>query len=277
MELRNQIGRPLLLLMLFGAGVGVIWHIGHNLIPRQPAGGLTKAAVKQETPQPEPRAESGSEQSAPSQAAEPKPALPPKQTATSQMPSSPEKSAPPQTEAHKAAARSSAVPEKTQAMRPPAPQAGRAEEPPATNTTGLDKDLPATLKDLQSRTQEPRLLVNERGRFLSSESILFNSGLVTMRSSSLPGLEKLAALLKEKPDIKLEIAGYTDNIGVESANQKISAESAAAVKEYLVSQGIDPSRLESRGMGSKDPIASNDTQLGRQANRRIELRITSPK
>jgi outer membrane protein OmpA-like peptidoglycan-associated protein len=141
----------------------------------------------------------------------------------------------------------------------------------------MAEPLPVALKHLQSRTTNPRLVVNERGRFLTSEPILFSSGLAQLRETSIPALNKLVSLLKEMPDIKLEVAGYTDNIGIELANEQISAQRAAAVKDYLISQGIDPSRLESRGMGSKDPIASNTTQLGRQSNRRIEFRITSPK
>ena len=73
------------------------------------------------------------------------------------------------------------------------------------------------------------------------------------------------------------IIGYTDNLGMDENNARVSSERAAAVKDYLISQGIEASRLDTKGMGSHDPIASNDTQLGRQANRRIEFLITSPK
>jgi len=277
MEHRYQLGRPILLLLLLGIGMGLIWHIGHNIIPRQSASSLTKAAVKQETPRPTAPTGSSSDQAPPGQAVESKPIPPPQEPATSDKASSLEKTATPPTKPEKAAPQSPAAPEKTQAVQSPAQQASKTDESAAATVAGLNKDLPATLKELQSRIQNPRLLVNERGRFLTSEAILFNTGLAKLRPTSAPALDKLVTLLKEKPEIRLEILGYTDNFGVESANVTISTARAAAVKEYFVSQGVDSSRLESKGMGSRDPIASNDTQLGRQANRRIEFRITNPK
>ncbi len=116
-------------------------------------------------------------------------------------------------------------------------------------------------------------VTTERGKFIATDPILFNSGASTLRESSIPKLDKIARLLKEHPDVDLEIIGHTDNLGNEPVNQKVSSERAAAVMDYLVSQGIDRSRLKSKGMGSLDPISSNDTQLGRQANRRIEFLV----
>jgi outer membrane protein OmpA-like peptidoglycan-associated protein len=113
-----------------------------------------------------------------------------------------------------------------------------------------------------------------RGRLVATNPILFNSGLSTLRETSIPELNRIAEYLNKNPNLRLEIVGYTDNLGPESVNQQVSAERARLVKEYLVSQGIDPSRLETKGMGSLNPVESNDTQLGRQANRRIEFMIT---
>jgi outer membrane protein OmpA-like peptidoglycan-associated protein len=116
-----------------------------------------------------------------------------------------------------------------------------------------------------------RLVSTARGRFIPSDPILFNSGASTLREASIPKLDKIAGFLMEHPEISVEIIGHTDNLNSEPVNQKVSAERAAVVMEYLASQGIDLSRLTSKGMGSLDPIESNDTQLGRQANRRIEF------
>jgi OOP family OmpA-OmpF porin len=112
-----------------------------------------------------------------------------------------------------------------------------------------------------------------RGRFIATDPILFNSGVSMLREASIPELDKVARLLKQNPDIKLEIIGFSDNLGIEPANQKVSLDRAAAVMDYLVSQGIEPFRLKCRGMGSLYPMDTNETKLGRQANRRIELRI----
>jgi OmpA-OmpF porin, OOP family len=120
----------------------------------------------------------------------------------------------------------------------------------------------------------PEIVRTDRGSFVATDPILFNSGLTTLREASIPKLDRIARFLIRNPEIKIEIVGHTDNLGPEPVNRSVSTERAAIVMNYLVSQGIDPSRLRSKGMGSLDPIDSNDTQLGRQANRRIEFLIT---
>lgn len=130
----------------------------------------------------------------------------------------------------------------------------------------------ASGKSSESRMRQP-IPALERRQFIPSAPILFNTGSSTLRHTSIAPLEKLAAMLKQNPGIHLDILGYTDNLGIESANLKISSERAVAVKDYLSSQGIAVSRLKSEGMGSQNPIASNKTQMGRQANRRIEFCI----
>ena len=71
--------------------------------------------------------------------------------------------------------------------------------------------------------------------------------------------------------MKLEIQGHTDNKGSSAANLKLSKNRAEAVKTYLVSKGIDTNRFKTEWFGSKKPIADNNTEVGRQKNRRVEL------
>ncbi|HRH41092.1 MAG TPA: OmpA family protein [Pyrinomonadaceae bacterium] len=97
----------------------------------------------------------------------------------------------------------------------------------------------------------------------------FNSD--KLRSESKIVLDKIVTLLKEKSDWKMGIEGHTDNIGGESFNQNLSEKRAKAVVDYLISAGIDASRLSSKGMGLSNPISPNDTELGRAKNRRVEL------
>ncbi len=87
----------------------------------------------------------------------------------------------------------------------------------------------------------------------------------------IPVLDDVVRIMKEHPDIRVEIQGHTDNIGSDDFNMKLSEKRAQAVKDYLVKQGIDPSRLETKGFGESRPIDSNDTDLGRARNRRIEF------
>ena len=79
-------------------------------------------------------------------------------------------------------------------------------------------------------------------------------------------------MLKAHADLKLMIEGHTDNVGAAAANQTLSEQRAAAVKQFLVSTyGIDAARLQTKGYGSSKPISPNTTPEGRQNNRRVEL------
>ena len=71
----------------------------------------------------------------------------------------------------------------------------------------------------------------------------------------------------------LKLAGYTDNVGPTNVNLKLSQDRAQAVKSYLVSKGVSPSRIEATGYGRENPIASNSTPEGRKQNRRVEFEL----
>jgi len=83
-------------------------------------------------------------------------------------------------------------------------------------------------------------------------------------------LNDVIKILNENKSVKLKIDGHTDSDGSDAFNLKLSDGRAASVKKYLVSKGIDESRLVSEGFGESQPIASNDTPEGRQQNRRVE-------
>jgi outer membrane protein OmpA-like peptidoglycan-associated protein/tetratricopeptide (TPR) repeat protein len=105
------------------------------------------------------------------------------------------------------------------------------------------------------------------------EHILFKTGNATLRTESYGELNKLANLLKENPNIKIEVSGHTDNVGSAATNKKLSKNRALSVKKYLVSQGVASERVEYEGYGFDRPIAPNDTEEGRAANRRVEIEI----
>ena len=86
-------------------------------------------------------------------------------------------------------------------------------------------------------------------------------------------LDNLKSLLVNEIEIRIEIAGHTDNNGSELANQLLSENRAKSVKSYLVKNGIEESRIKCVGYGKKQPIANNSTKEGRKKNRRIEIRI----
>jgi len=77
----------------------------------------------------------------------------------------------------------------------------------------------------------------------------------------------------EQPSIKVEVAGYTDSLGNNSINQSLSKRRANSVAIQLIKQGVDATRITSKGYGENNPIASNKTEAGRKINRRVELKI----
>ena len=81
--------------------------------------------------------------------------------------------------------------------------------------------------------------------------------------------------MNDAPKLKIEISGHTDNTGSAAMNENLSQQRANAVVAYILTKGIDTSRLTAKGYGSKKPIATNDTESGRQQNRRTEFKITS--
>jgi outer membrane protein OmpA-like peptidoglycan-associated protein len=106
------------------------------------------------------------------------------------------------------------------------------------------------------------------------DRLTFDTGKATLQPSSQEQLSNMAAILKAYPNVHLKLGGYTDNTGDASANMALSAARAKNVLNELVAKGIDASRLESEGYGDQHPVGDNATEEGRQANRRIALRVT---
>ncbi len=100
----------------------------------------------------------------------------------------------------------------------------------------------------------------------------YNSAVIKAESHSL--LDEVVEILKENPEItSLEIIGHTSSEGKASHNLKLSKDRAASVLNYLVEHGIEASRLKSDGKGPNEPIADNDTEEGKEANRRVEFKV----
>jgi outer membrane protein OmpA-like peptidoglycan-associated protein len=89
----------------------------------------------------------------------------------------------------------------------------------------------------------------------------------------MPVLQAITAILKEYPTAKFSLEGHTDDTGSDALNQKLSEERAAAVKNFLVENGIDDSRLSSKGFGESAPVDSNKTAKGKANNRRVEVKL----
>lgn len=103
------------------------------------------------------------------------------------------------------------------------------------------------------------------------EGVNFETGRATLTRQAREVLDRVAASLLAYPDLRVEVAGYTDSRGSSAVNLRLSQSRAQAVRSYLISRGVERERLRARGFGASNPIDTNATSLGRARNRRVEL------
>jgi outer membrane protein OmpA-like peptidoglycan-associated protein len=135
-------------------------------------------------------------------------------------------------------------------------------------------DIPASAA-FQEVNKDVQLKNVAVGSKIVLKNIFFDFGKATLRPESTNELERLIKLLNDVPTLRIEISGHTDNKSSAEFNQKLSEARAKAVVDYLVGKGIDKTRLTAVGYGLTQPIATNDTDEGRQMNRRTEFKILS--
>ena len=112
-----------------------------------------------------------------------------------------------------------------------------------------------------------------KGQSLVLKNIYFDTDSYELDKRSLSEINNVVQLLTDNPEIQIEIAGHTDNIGNKSYNQVLSEKRAISVYEKLIEAGIDKTRTIYKGYGDADPIKDNSTESNRQSNRRIEFRV----
>jgi len=122
--------------------------------------------------------------------------------------------------------------------------------------------------------QELKAKKTERGSVVTFGDVLFDTGKAEIKPGSLRSLEQLADFLRDNPERKVRVEGFTDSTGSESFNLELSARRAQAVGFALQRYGVDPGRIVTNGYGSDYPIASNATAGTRQFNRRVEVIIS---
>jgi OOP family OmpA-OmpF porin len=104
------------------------------------------------------------------------------------------------------------------------------------------------------------------------EGVNFETNSARLTGDSTPVLDRVADSLKAHPDVRVEIAGYTDSTGSASVNRRLSKARADSVRDYLAAHGVAASRMETQGYGPDNPIADNKTTAGRAKNRRVEMK-----
>ena len=105
------------------------------------------------------------------------------------------------------------------------------------------------------------------------KNVFFDTDKATLKPISFTALSNLLEVMKLKPNMIVEISGHTDNVGDNTHNLKLSKDRAESVKAYLVKNKIAENRIITKGYGADKPISDNDTQEGRQQNRRTEVKI----
>ncbi|MBK9254508.1 MAG: OmpA family protein [Saprospiraceae bacterium] len=129
----------------------------------------------------------------------------------------------------------------------------------------LKDDISAVLKDS----------VGTVSRNIQLKHVFYKTGSADLSDLSAYELDNVVGLLNQYPSLKVELGGHTDNVGAEDSNLELSQKRADNVREYLLSKGIDAGRISAKGYGQNLPVESNDTDEGKQKNRRTELRILS--
>jgi outer membrane protein OmpA-like peptidoglycan-associated protein len=113
-----------------------------------------------------------------------------------------------------------------------------------------------------------------RGLIVNMSDVLFDFNKYTLKPEAREKLAKVSGILLAYPGLKLQVEGYTDNIGSDEYNQKLSEQRAGGVRDYLVSQSVKDGSVTAAGYGKSDPVADNSTSSGRAENRRVQLVVS---
>jgi outer membrane protein OmpA-like peptidoglycan-associated protein len=113
-----------------------------------------------------------------------------------------------------------------------------------------------------------------RGLIVNMSDVLFDTAKHSLRPAAREKLAKVAGIISGHPGLRLAVEGYTDSVGSDDYNQKLSEDRGEAVRDYLTKEGVAGTSVTSKGFGKAEPVASNDTAAGRQQNRRVELVVS---
>jgi outer membrane protein OmpA-like peptidoglycan-associated protein len=138
----------------------------------------------------------------------------------------------------------------------------------AQQTADMREKLRAQLNSVLN-TQE-----TARGLIVNMSDVLFDFNKYTLKSDAEVKLAKISGILLTYPNLKVQVEGYTDSVGSDEYNLKLSQERATAVQAFLIEQGVQPGNITSQGYGKADPVADNSTNSGRTQNRRVAMVVS---
>jgi outer membrane protein OmpA-like peptidoglycan-associated protein len=116
----------------------------------------------------------------------------------------------------------------------------------------------------------------ERGLIVTLGDVLFDTGKSNLKQNAQISLAKVSAILQQYPDLKLQIEGYTDSVGSDELNLKLSQNRADSTQAFLVNNGVNPTNVSALGFGKSHPVADNTTAAGKAQNRRVEMVVSGP-
>jgi outer membrane protein OmpA-like peptidoglycan-associated protein len=137
----------------------------------------------------------------------------------------------------------------------------------AAQSGAVAESLAVQLADLQAKE-------TDRGLVMTLGDVLFETGSARLREPGVRAVDKLAAFMQRYPQRSVAVEGFTDNVGSEDYNQRLSERRGNAVRDALIATGVAPERVIVRGYGEQFPVASNGDTTGRQMNRRVEVVIS---
>jgi outer membrane protein OmpA-like peptidoglycan-associated protein len=175
-------------------------------------------------------------------------------------------------EADARAAQSEAAAEKARADQAAAQQAAAAAQQQANQASNQTEEMREKLKAQLNAVLQTK--ETARGLIVNMSDVLFDFNKYTLKPDAREKLAKVSGILLSYPGLTLQVEGYTDNIGSDDYNQKLSEQRAGSVASYLETQGVTQNNVSAAGYGKSDPVADNSTSSGRAENRRVQLVVS---
>ncbi|MDO8412854.1 MAG: OmpA family protein [Gallionellaceae bacterium] len=136
------------------------------------------------------------------------------------------------------------------------------------------KEAEERASQFETQMKELNAKNTDRGLVITLGDVLFDSGKAQLKSGATRNLQKLTDVLKQYPQRKILVEGFTDSKGSDEYNQQLSEQRANAVRAALINMEVSADRITTRGYGKNFPVAGNDSAASRQANRRVEIIIS---
>ncbi len=109
---------------------------------------------------------------------------------------------------------------------------------------------------------------------MNLSDVLFDTGKYTLKPNTQVSLARIAGIFQSYPGVKVQVEGFTDSVGSDELNQKLSDNRASTTKDFLIKQGVSIDNISAAGYGKADPVADNSTAAGRAQNRRVNLVVS---